>query len=65
LVLELQDPKNKKRNMNMKKLIYPTLILAVAAFAVGCKGKKEAKPAGEKSAAKPKKSTAKKAKATA
>lgn len=31
----------------MKKLIYTTLVLAAAAFVVGCKGKKEAKPAGE------------------
>ncbi len=34
--------------MIMKKLTYSLLVLAVAAFAVGCKGKKEtAKPKGE------------------
>lgn len=35
--------------MNMKKLMYPTLLLAAAMFVVGCKGKKETakKPTGE------------------
>lgn len=34
--------------MNMKKLTYSLLVLAVAVFAVGCKGKKEAaQPKGE------------------